>query len=72
VLTNKGASTAVAQIMQDGVVRTNQMQMTFVTGTNPSLVNTIPGPNNVQIQTQTITAPGAVMIPPYSVGRLEW
>jgi hypothetical protein len=72
VLTNKGASPEVAQIKQDGVVRTNQMLMTFVTGTDPSLVNTNPPPNNVQIQTQTVTNPGAVTIPPYSVVRLEW
>jgi hypothetical protein len=72
VLTNKGASTEVAQIMQDGVVRMNQMLMTFVTGTDPSLANSSPPPNNVQIQTQTVTNPGAVTIPPYSVVRLEW
>ncbi|HXP80530.1 MAG TPA: hypothetical protein VN976_11545 [Verrucomicrobiae bacterium] len=71
VLTNKGASSAVAQIMQDGVVRTHQMLKTFVTGTDPRLVNTNPGPKNVQIQTQ-VTTPGAVTIPPYSVVRLEW
>ncbi len=71
VLTNKGASTAVARIMQDGAVRTNPMQMTFVTGTDPGLLNTKLAPNNVQIQTQTV-APGAVTIPPYSVERLEW
>jgi hypothetical protein len=72
VLTNKGALAAVAQIMQDGIVRTNQMQMTFVTGTDPSVANTNSRPNNVQIQTQTVTTPGAVTIPPYSVERLEW
>jgi hypothetical protein len=72
VLTNKGASTAVVHIMRDGVVRANPMQMTFVTGTNPSLINTNPGPNNVQIQTQTVTTPQTVTIPPYSVARLEW
>jgi hypothetical protein len=53
-------------------VQTNPMQMTFVTGTTPGLMNTNAGPNNVQIQTQTITTPGAATIPPYSVGRLEW
>jgi hypothetical protein len=72
VLTNKGASNAVAQIMEDGVVRTNPMQMTFVTGTHPHMVNSSLVPNNVQIQTQTVTAPGEVAIPPYSVERLEW
>jgi hypothetical protein len=46
-------------------VRTNEMDMTFVTGTDPR------EPDNVQIQTQIVT-PGAVPIPPYSVVRLEW
>jgi uncharacterized protein (TIGR03437 family) len=72
VLTNKGASAAVTRIMQDGTDLTNPMQMTFVTGTDPSLVNTGLPPDNVQIQTQTVTNPGAVTIPPYSVERLEW
>jgi uncharacterized protein (TIGR03437 family) len=72
VLTNKSASTAVARIMQDGADLTNPMQMTFVTGTDPSLPNIGQVPDNVQIQTQTVTTPGAVTIPPYSVGRLEW
>ena len=72
VLTNKSAFNAVAQIMQDGVVRTHQMLMTFVTGTDPSMINTGVVPENVQIQTQTVTEPGAVTIPPYSVVRLEW
>jgi hypothetical protein len=72
VLTNKGSSTEVVQIMQDGVVRTNKMDMTFVTGIDPSLANTNPPPNDVQIQTQTVTTPPAVAIPPYSVVRLEW
>ena len=57
--------------MQDGAELTNPMQMTFVTGTDPGLLNTKLAPNNVQIHTQTV-APGAVTIPPYSVGRLEW
>ena len=72
VLTNKSASNAVAQIIQDGVVRTDQMRMTFVTGAHPRMVNTGMVPENVQIQTQTVTTPGAVTIPPYSVVRLEW
>jgi hypothetical protein len=58
--------------MQDGVVRTHQMHMTFVTGPHPHMVNTGVVPENVQIQTQTVATPGAVTIPPYSVVRLEW
>ena len=72
VLTNKSASNAVAQIMQDGVLRTHRMYMTFVTGPHPHMVNTGVVPENVQIQTQVVATPGAVTIPPYSVVRLEW
>jgi hypothetical protein len=72
VLTNKSASSAVAQIMKDGVVQTHQMRMTFVTGPHPRMVNTGVVPENVQTQTETVTTPGAVTIPPYSVVRLEW
>jgi len=71
-VTNKSASTAVAQILQDGVMQTNPMRMTFVTGTDPGLVNTAPVPDTVQIHTETVTIPAAVRIPPYSVERLEW
>ena len=35
VLTNKGASSTVARIMQDGADLTGPMQLTFVTGTDP-------------------------------------
>jgi hypothetical protein len=72
VLTNKSIFTAVAQIMQDGAGLTSPMQMTFVTGTDPTLPNFGTVPDNVPIQTQTVTDPGAVTIPPYSVVRLEW
>ena len=72
VLTNKSASSTVTRITQDGADLTNPMPLTFVTGTDPSLVNTGSPSDNVEIQTQTVTAPGAVTIPPYSVVRLEW
>jgi hypothetical protein len=72
VLTNKSASTAVAQILQDGVMLTNRMRMTFVTGTDPGLFNTAPVPDTVKIRTETVATPAAVTIPPYSVERLEW
>jgi len=72
VLTNKSASSAVARITQDGADITSPMQMTFVTGNDPSLVNAGLVPDNVPIQTQTVTNPGAVTIPAYSVVRLEW
>ena len=72
VLTNKGASNEVAQLFEDGVALTNEVQMTFVTGADPSLVNTNPPPNNLQVQTLMVANPGAVAIPPYSVVRFEW
>jgi hypothetical protein len=72
VLTNKSASSAVAQIMEDGVVRPHAMHMTFVTGIHPHMVNNGTVPENVPIQTQTVVTAGAVTIPPYSVVRLEW
>jgi hypothetical protein len=72
VLTNKSSSTAVAQILQDGVMQTNQMLRTFVTGTDPGLFNTAPLPDTVTIHTEAVTTPAAVTIPPYSVERLEW
>jgi len=74
VLTNKGASNLLASIKQNGVLQgnaeTNTFLETFVTGSDPGLLNTGPPPNNVQIQTQTVGNP--VLIPPYSVMRLEW
>jgi len=74
VLINKGASNLLASIKQDGVTQgnanTNKFLETFVTGSDPSLTNSTPPPNNVQIRTQTGGNP--VTIPPYSVMRLEW
>jgi uncharacterized protein (TIGR03437 family) len=72
VLTNKSVSPAVARITQNGADLTIPMQMTFVTGTDPTLANSGLPSDNVQIQTQTVTNPGAVTIPSYSVVRLEW
>jgi uncharacterized protein (TIGR03437 family) len=72
VLTNKSAAAAVAQILQDGAVLAGPLQMTFVTGNSASLLNTALAPNNVQLQTQSVTTAGAVPVPPYSVSRLEW
>ena len=70
VLTNKGSNAVPVQITQDGVVLTNQLLETFVTGSDPSVVNSNPPSNNVVIQAMTVTNP--VMIPEYSVVRLEW
>ena len=74
VIINKGASNLLASIKQDGVTlgnaNPNKFLETFVTGSDPSLTNSSPPPNNVQIQTQNGGNP--VTIPPYSVMRLEW
>jgi hypothetical protein len=70
VLTNKGATNAPVQIVQDGFVLTNQFLETFVTGTNPSATNAPPPNSTIQIQSQLTNNP--VTIPEYSVVRLEW
>jgi len=70
VLTNKSATNALVQIIQDGVVLTNQFLETFVTGSDPSATNA-PPPNSV-VQTQSQTTNNPVTIPVYSVVRLEW
>ena len=74
VVINKGASNLLASIKQDGVTQgnanPNKFLETFVTGADPSLTNSTPPPNNVQIQ--TLTGGNPVTLPPYSVMRLEW
>ncbi|HXR03152.1 MAG TPA: hypothetical protein VN836_00415 [Verrucomicrobiae bacterium] len=70
LLTNKGSNAVPVQITQDGVALTNQFLETFVSGSDPSVVNSNPPSNNVVIQTMTVTNP--VTIPEYSVMRLEW
>jgi hypothetical protein len=70
VLTNKGSNAVPVQITQDGAMLTNLLLETFVTGSDPSAVNSNPPTNNVVIQTLTATNP--VTIPEYSVVRLEW
>jgi len=70
VLTNKGATKAAVQIIQDGVAVTNQFLETFVTGSDPSATNAPPPNSAIQIQSQLTNNP--VTIPEYSVVRLEW
>lgn len=72
VLTNKSSSATVARITQGGADITIPMQMTFVTGTDPSASNSGLPSDRVQIQTQAVPSSAAVPIPPYSVVRLEW
>jgi hypothetical protein len=71
LLTNKGTNTVFVQITQDTQPVTNVLLETFVTGTDPSVVNSNPPTtNNVLIQSQMTNSP--VSIPQYSVVRLEW
>jgi len=70
VLTNKGATNAPVQIIQDGVAVTNQFLETFVTGSDPGTTNAPPPGSAIQIQSQLTNNP--VTIPEYSVVRLEW
>ena len=70
VLTNKGSNAVPVQITEDGVALTNQFLETFVTSSDPSATNFSAQISPVRIQTQTTTNP--VMIPEYSVVRLEW
>jgi len=70
VLTNKGATNAPVQIIQDGMAVTNQFLETFVTGPDPSTTNAPPPDSAIQIQSQLTNNP--VTIPEYSVVRLEW
>jgi hypothetical protein len=70
VLTNKGSNAVPVLITQDNVLLTNQFLETFVTGGDPSATNS--APNNAPVQIQTATVTNTVMIPEYSVVRLEW
>jgi hypothetical protein len=70
LLTNKGSNAVPVQVTQDGAALTNQFLETFVTASDPSTVNSNPPLSNVVIQSSTATNP--VVIPEYSVVRLEW
>lgn len=70
LLTNKGSNAVPVQITQDGTALTNGFLETFVTSSDPSTVNSNPATNNVVIRSQLTNNP--VMIPGYSVVRLEW
>jgi alpha-L-arabinofuranosidase len=70
VLTNKGSNAVPVVITQDGVALTNQFLETYVTDDDPAATNTAPEDSPVQIQTAMVT--NAIMIPEYSVARLEW
>jgi len=69
-LTNKGSNAVPVQITRDGVELTNQLLETFVTGSDPGVVNANPPQNTMVIQTNTVTNP--FTIPEYRVVLLEW
>jgi hypothetical protein len=58
------------QITENGQAVTNELLETFVTSTNPSVANSNPPTNNVALQTNMVFNP--LVIPEYSVVRLEW
>jgi hypothetical protein len=70
VLTNKSSNAVPVQIIQDGVVVTNQFLETFVTGGDPGTINAPPPNSAIQSQSQLTNNPAT--IPEYSVVRLEW
>jgi hypothetical protein len=70
LLTNKGSNAVPVQVTQDGAMVTGQFLETFVTGNDPTVVNSNPPSNNIVIQSTTVTNP--VTLPEYSVVRLEW
>jgi hypothetical protein len=70
LLTNKGTNPVTVQIIQNGTNVTKALLETYVTGADPSAVNSNPPANNVAILTQPTNSP--VSIPEYSVVRLEW
>jgi hypothetical protein len=71
VITNKSATNAPVQIFQNSQTVTNQLLETLVSGIDPSVVNSNPpAASNIAFVTNTVSNP--VMIPEYSVVRLEW
>jgi hypothetical protein len=70
LVTNKGSNAQPAAIIQDGAALTNQFLETFVTGNDPSAINSSPTLSPIVARSQMTNNP--VTIPQYSVVRLEW
>lgn len=70
VLTNKSSNAVPVQITGDGVALTNEFLETYVTGNDPSATNS--SPQSTPVQTRTATVTNAIILPQYSVVRLEW
>jgi hypothetical protein len=70
VLTNKGSNAIPVQITQDGAAVTNALLETYVFSADPEATNTAPESSPVKIASNATTNP--LVIPEYSVVRLEW
>lgn len=71
LLTNKGATNALATLVQNGITDTNQYFETYVSGGDPTATNSFPGDKTVQIQYGTNVS-NPFVVPAYSVLRLEF
>ena len=70
LITNKSSSTCSATIQLNGVHVTVPMTVTFVSNPTALVANTAQTPNNVQIQSSTLSNP--ISIGPYSVTVVSW
>ena len=70
LLTNKGSNAIPVEIAIDGMVLAHSFLETYITGSDPSVTNAPPPNSAVQILTNTVSNP--ILIPEYSVVRLEW
>jgi hypothetical protein len=70
LITNKGTNAPTVEIMDGTNMVTNQLLETFVTGNDPTATNT--SPTSSPVYSQSLVTNNPVMIPPYSVVRLEW
>ena len=69
IITNKGAEGEASNITVNGTVPSGRFSMTFVTGGEPSAVNTASAPDHIRARFQTTQTP--IMIPGFSVIRLD-
>jgi hypothetical protein len=70
VITNKSATDHDVTIKQDGTAVSASMTKTYAANSNPQVKNTSGSPNNVTLQTAATGNP--VLVPGYSVVRVEW
>jgi hypothetical protein len=70
VITNKSATDHDVTIQQNGTAVSATMTKTYAANSNPQVKNTSGSPNNVVLQTGATGNP--VLVPGYSVVRVEW